>query len=194
MIYVRSTCWFLFLFSQYWTHVKRSNSGFWNKKEDEGENEAFENWICISSRVQSEVQSEVQKVVQSYCLGWHFQTCYQKIVGKRFFYNIWTQEGQKYHIIWYKLVLKCCCCRRYCCWHCCSCSFSCCCRCQNRCAHVAVVVVVVLVVSSLPFWNQFVSNMWYFCLHCIQILKKNHVSTIFWHHLLKCEMRKSLWT
>ena len=37
------------------------------------------------SGVQSEVQSEVQKVVQSYCLGWHFQTCYQKIVGKRFF-------------------------------------------------------------------------------------------------------------
>ena len=89
------------------------------------------------------------------------------------FYNIWTQEGQKYHIIWYKLVLKCCCCRRYCCWHCCSCSFSCCCRCQNRCALVAVVVVVVPVVSSLPFWNQFVSNMWYFCLHCIQILKKS---------------------
>ena len=125
------------------------------------------------SGVQSEVQSEVQKVVQSYCLGWHFQTCYQKIVGKRFFYNIWTQEGQKYHIIWYKLVSKCCCCRRYCCFHCCSCSFSCCCRCQNRCALVAVVVVVVPVVSSLPFWNQFVSNMWYFCLHCIQILKKS---------------------
>ena len=37
------------------------------------------------SGVQSEVQSEVQKVVQSYCLGWHFQTCYQKIVSKIFF-------------------------------------------------------------------------------------------------------------
>ena len=53
----------------------------------------------VQSGVQSEVQSEVQKVVQSYCLGWHFQTCYQKIVGKRFFLNIWTQEVQKYHII-----------------------------------------------------------------------------------------------
>ena len=31
---------------------------------------------------------------------------------------------------------------------------------------------MVPVVSSIPFWNQFVSNMWYFCLHCIQILKK----------------------
>ena len=37
------------------------------------------------SGVQSEVQSEVQKVVQSYCLGWHFQICCQKIVGKWFF-------------------------------------------------------------------------------------------------------------
>ena len=37
------------------------------------------------SGVQSEVQSEVQKGVQSYRLGWYFQVCYQKIVGKWFF-------------------------------------------------------------------------------------------------------------
>ena len=55
--------------------------------------------FAFQPRSKSGVQSEVQKVVQSYCLGWHFQTCYQKIVGKRFFYNIWTQEGQKYHMI-----------------------------------------------------------------------------------------------
>ena len=34
------------------------------------------------SGVQSEVQSEVQKGVQSYSLGWYFQVCCQKKVGK----------------------------------------------------------------------------------------------------------------
>ena len=33
-------------------------------------------------RSTSGVQSEVQFKVQSYCLGWYFQMCYQKIVGK----------------------------------------------------------------------------------------------------------------
>ena len=39
----------------------------------------------VQSEVQSEVQREVQKVVRSYCL------CWQEIVDKFFFYNIWVQ-------------------------------------------------------------------------------------------------------
>ena len=48
----------------------------------------------------------------------------------------------------------------------------CSCCCSSCCSLVPVV-------SSLLFGNQLVSNMWYFCLHCIQILKKNHLPTIF---------------
>ena len=53
------------------------------------ENEAFENWIWISTWVKkwSSKWSPKwsQKKVNSYHLGWHFQICCQKIVGKWFF-------------------------------------------------------------------------------------------------------------
>ena len=86
---------FCFLSTQ---QMSREVTHVFEIKKKMRENEAlkieFAFQLRSKSGVQSEVQSEVQKVVQSYCLGWHFQT-----VGKRFFYNIWTQEGQKYHII-----------------------------------------------------------------------------------------------
>ena len=40
------------------------------------------------------VQSEVQFKVQSYCLGWYFQMCYQKIVGKWFFTIFWYNKDK----------------------------------------------------------------------------------------------------
>ena len=45
-------------------------------------------------RSTSGVQSEVQFKVQSYCLGWYFQMCYQKIVGKWFFTIFWYNKDK----------------------------------------------------------------------------------------------------
>ena len=45
-------------------------------------------------RSKSGVQSEVQFEVKSYCLGWYFQMCCQKIVGKWFFTIFWYNKDK----------------------------------------------------------------------------------------------------